>query len=77
MKSPALHMFYHVVFFLSALGALHVGLLAMGYNVLGMPFLMNLAKPIEYIFGLAGLISLVLMIFMHSMVCNCSGCPRS
>ncbi len=76
MKSPALKMFHHVVLFLSALGALHVGLLAMGYNVLGVPFLATFARPIEYIFGLSGLISLVTMLFMHSMICDCMGCPR-
>ncbi len=70
MKSPALKMAHHVLCFVTALGALHVGLVAMGYNLLGFPFLVAFARPIEYIFGLAGLASLV-MLFMHTAFCDC------
>ena len=70
MKSPALKMAHHVLCFVTALGSLHVGLVAMNFNLLGYPFLAPFALPIEYIFGLAGLASLV-MLFMHTAFCDC------
>lgn len=75
MKSPALQLFHHIVDFLTAFAAVHLGLLAMGYNVFGVQFLMNLERPFGYIFGIAGIISLIFMVGMHGMYCDCRGCP--
>jgi len=73
MKSPALRTFHHVVCWLTALGSLHVGLVAMGWNVFGMvPALATLAMPLAYLFGLAGLASLVMLV-MHAF-CGCGSC---
>ena len=71
MKSQGMKLFHHVVCFLTALAAIHVGLMAMGYNLLGMGFLVQFAKPIDYIFGLAG-VAAVVMFFMH-IFCDCAG----
>ncbi len=48
--------------FISALTALCVGLIPFGYNVLDSSFFLNnpsLVKPLHYIIGLSGLISLI------------------
>jgi hypothetical protein len=37
-----------------------------------MHILANFAKPLEYIFGIAGVISLLLF-FMHTATCKCNG----
>lgn len=52
-----------VVWVLTALAALHLGLVALGYNVLSLANLGNLEKPLAYVFGLSGVASLV-MFFM-------------
>ncbi len=67
---------HHAVCFINAFAALHIGLMALGYNFLGMGFLVGFAKPIEYFFGLSGLSGLV-MWFMHVFFCDCAACgPR-
>lgn len=71
MKSPALKMAHHVLCFVTALGSLQVGLGAMGYSLFAFPFLAAFVQPISYIFGLAGLASLV-MLFMHATFCDCA-----
>jgi hypothetical protein len=70
MKSPAMHFIGAAACVISSIGAIHIGLLAMGYNLLNMQFLMGLARPIEYLFGIAGVISLVLFI-MYGCCCHC------
>jgi uncharacterized membrane protein YuzA (DUF378 family) len=72
MKSPALRALAGIVWVITAIGCIHIGLLALGYNLLGIQFLAGLTKPIEYIFGAAGVISLLLF-FMHSATCKCNG----
>lgn len=73
MKSHGMKMLHHAVCFLTALAGIHVGLMAMGYNVLHMGMLSGFAMPIEYLFGLAGVAGLV-MWFMHTFFCDCSAC---
>lgn len=70
MKSPLGRTVHHVITIIAALGALHVGLLAMGYNMLGLPFLAQFTRPIEYIFGLAGAITLVMCVLCLLNVCD-------
>jgi uncharacterized membrane protein YuzA (DUF378 family) len=71
MKSPALRMFHHVLCWVTALGSLHVGLVAMGWNVFVMvPGIAMLAQPVAYLFGFAGLASLVMLVF-HGIFFHC------
>lgn len=72
MRSPVVKVLFSVVWFLTAVAAIHIGLMAMGYNMLSMHILANFAKPLEYIFGIAGVISLLLF-FMHTATCKCNG----
>lgn len=72
MNSPVMKMVGTAVWLITALGAVHVGLGALGYNLLAHPVLMGLARPVEYLVGAAGVVSLVLFV-MHSGCCWC-GC---
>lgn len=61
---------------ITALGSLHVGLQELGYNLLSHPMLMGSSHIFGYVFGLAGLVSLVMFV-MHCCgehMCNCSNC---
>jgi len=71
MPSHQLKLLHHVLTFICTLAAIHIGLLAVGYNILAIGFLASFAKPIEYIIGLAGLGNLLLCI-MHASFCHCS-----
>jgi hypothetical protein len=64
MKSPLMKFVGMAVWFLTALAALHVGMRVMGWNMLDMPMLMPYSHFVGYIFGIAGLVSMV-MFFMH------------
>jgi len=61
------------VWLLTALGSIHLGLIGLGFNVLTMPFVQeNLAMlivPLHYVFGVAGVLSLVMM--MQGCGSNC------
>ncbi len=70
MRSPAMKIVASVVWALTAIGCIHIGLLALNYNFLSMAPLVHFARPLEYIFGIAGVISLVLFV-MHSGCCWC------
>ena len=61
-----------VSLFLSSLAAIHQGLLAVGYNVLDVLRLHEHAQVLGYIFGIAGVISLV-MLCMWCMKSHCNG----
>lgn len=67
MKSPACRLFVDLVWLLTALGSLHLGLMALGYDVPMMLGIYELHKTLMYIFGLAGAASLVLLV----MRCHC------
>ena len=53
------------VWLLTAIGSIHLGLIGLGFNFLNMPFIQeNLAAfiiPLHYVFGVAGVLSLVMM----------------
>ena len=55
-KSPIMHLICKLVWLLTALGCIHIGLNVMGYDLLGMVGLSNLTKTLEYVFGVAGAI---------------------
>jgi len=65
----------HTVWLITALGSIHLGLIGLGYNVLQQPFFVtNLAQfivPIHYVFGIAGVLSIIMM--MQS--CKGDTCP--
>jgi hypothetical protein len=75
MKS-ACRLLHHVVEFINAVCAIHVGLLALGYNALEMGLFMQFAKPIEYIFGISGVIGII-MVIMHATLCGCHSCDTN
>jgi uncharacterized membrane protein YuzA (DUF378 family) len=75
--SPLMKMIAKVSLFLSSLAAIHQGLVAVGYNALDVLKLHEYSQPLGYIFGIAGITSLV-MLCMWCMkshcgaACNCS-----
>ena len=73
MKSDGMKLLHSVVCLLTSLAALHIGLMAVGYNLLGTGFLGGFARPIEYIFGLAGIAGLVMWV-LHTFFCDCLSC---
>lgn len=75
MSSPVMKMVGMAVWVITALGAVHVGLGALGYNLLAHPMFMSLARPLEYLVGLAGVLSLVMLV-MHGGCCWC-GCKNN
>ncbi|MEX0940630.1 MAG: hypothetical protein WDZ41_04690 [Candidatus Babeliales bacterium] len=73
--TPAVHTLHHVLTFITALGCIHIGAMALGYNILDMGFLMPISMWIEYFFGICGLISLALVVF-HGTFCHCMHCEK-
>lgn len=81
--SPAMRLIAKVSMFLSSLAAIHLGLMSIDYDALSVLRLHEYARPLGYIFGIAGVISFV-MLCMWCMTkyhgsCNCtygssSGC---
>ena len=69
--SPVMRMIAKVALFLSSIAAIHQGLLALGYNGLEVLKLQEHAQVLGYIFGIAGVISLVMLV-MWCMKCRCS-----
>lgn len=73
--SPVMKMIAKVALFLSSLAAIHQGLIAVGYNALDVLKLHEHAQILGYIFGIAGVVSLV-MLSMWCMrshgACHCS-----
>lgn len=60
-----------VVWLITAIGAINWGLVPMGYDLFGMSFMQNmpgLMKPLQYIVGVSGLVSLI----MFFGACTCS-----
>jgi len=72
MKSPALKMVWDVAVVLSALCAIHVGLVELGFDVMAMGGLTELKMYVNYIFGIAGVTTLVL--FIMGLVTDCDVC---
>lgn len=73
MHSPLVKIVVRVAEVICALCAVHVGLQAFGYDAFSLSFLANLQKPIEYAFGIAGIIALVTAFMCSCMDCSCSG----
>lgn len=69
--SPLMKIIAKVSMFISALAAIHMGLMEIGYNALDVLRLGEYTKPLGYIIGLAGLISLI-MLCMWCMKHNCT-----
>jgi hypothetical protein len=73
MKTPLMRSCGAAVWLITALGCIHLGLMAMGYNPIETLGLQNMAKVIGYIFGIAGVASLI-MFFMGGCCgghCSC------
>jgi hypothetical protein len=65
-----------LLWLVTGLGSLHIGLKALGWNLMGNAVMGGFALYVEYAFGAAGLLSL-LMLAAHlggSHMCNCSNC---
>lgn len=64
--SPLVRVFGLVVWLFASIGAINWGLDAMGYNLFNYPFFAvsypGLVMPLKYVIGLAGVISLLMMI---------------
>lgn len=72
MRSPAVKTLASVVWAITSLAAIHIGLSALGYNFLAFPAFSSLARPVEYLIGVSGVISLVFLV-MHGGCCWCGG----
>lgn len=51
-----------IVWGLTALGSLHQGLVSLGYDVPAMVGLHDLSRPLGLVFGIAGVLSLIMLI---------------
>jgi uncharacterized membrane protein YuzA (DUF378 family) len=61
-----------IVWLLTAIGCIHIGLMAMGHDLLMMVGMHHMGQIIGYIFGIAGVLSLVM--FVMSLTkdhCDC------
>ncbi|MGB8467861.1 MAG: hypothetical protein WCE21_02565 [Candidatus Babeliales bacterium] len=73
MHYDFMRLVHHVACFLTAICALHVGLHALGYDVFSrIPFLASNELYISYVFGVAGLISLICMVIHSTCGCHCN-----
>ena len=72
--SPAIHILGMIAWLLTALGAIHLGLIALGFDFWKMQFLANLPAwsplAVGYAMGAAGVISLILW-FMNLGNAHC------
>lgn len=76
MHSPMKFVYYLIVF-LAALGSIHLGLLASGYDILAMANISHLSKALYTTFGVCGVLT-VIMLFMHcSGHCHAGSCNSS
>jgi uncharacterized membrane protein YuzA (DUF378 family) len=74
--SPLMKIIAKVSMFISALAAIHMGLMEIGYNALDVLKLGEYARPLGYIVGIAGLISLVMLCMWcmkHHCTCDTKG----
>lgn len=71
MHFPGSKVIGMIVWLITALGAINWGLVPMGHDIFGMAFMQNMAsliKPLQYIIGVSGVVSLV----MFFGACTCS-----
>jgi len=75
MKSSAMKLVSSVVWVITALGCIHIGLVALGYDLLArFDMAATLDKPLAYTFGVAGVISLIMFAMAlshHNCDCKC------
>lgn len=64
------HLLCKIVGIITAIGAITLGLSAMGHDLLGMIGLAAHAKMIHYLFGISGVISLVLLFTCKDKCCE-------
>ncbi len=74
MKS-CMHMVGSIVWLLTAVGCIHLGLVAFGYDLLTMMSMSQWAHYCGILFGVAGVASLILF-FMGGGGCGC-GCANT
>lgn len=74
MKSPVVKMVWDVAVVLTALCALIVGLGALGFDFWSVTGLSGLKCYFDYIFGIAGAVSLGLFIMWVLGGCGCETC---
>lgn len=75
--SPVMKLVAKISIFLSALAGICQGLMALGYDVLSMVKLQEHARIVGCIFGVAGVITLVMLIMWcmsHHCACGSSNC---
>ncbi len=60
--SPAMKIVAKISMLICSLAAIHMGLMEMGYNLIDTMKLAEYARPLGYIVGIAGVISLVMLI---------------
>jgi len=72
VRFPGAKIIVPISWVITALAALHIGLVAVGFDITTTHFvmanMMSFAKPVQYIVGLSGLFSLVM--FFSSMGCS-------
>ncbi len=63
----------NLTWLITSLGAIHLGLVALGYDIFTTTFFLTTAHswvmPIHYVVGVAGLMSLLMYFYM--MTCSC------
>jgi dipeptide/tripeptide permease len=62
MRTPLMKTVGMAVWFLTALCAMYVGAVAWGYDFLAHPSLAHFRMPLVYIFGIAGVVSMVMFL---------------
>ncbi len=77
MKSPVMKLVGNVVWLITALASIHIGLMALGYNVLDMAHISQFSRTIDYVIGVAGVISLLMMIMWLGSGCSSCECEHS
>ena len=69
--SPILHFVGKVSWIITALFSIHIGLMQLGVNLLKHESLMRFMPYIHYTVGVAGLVSLVMLVMACIKKCNC------
>ena len=74
-KSPLVKTVGMLSWVITALTAIHVGLCPLGYNLLRTEMMQMrfpaLVAPVQYLVGLAGLVSLLMLVMAWTQKCTC------
>jgi uncharacterized membrane protein YuzA (DUF378 family) len=76
MHGSGMRLLCMIVCLITSLGAIHLGLLALGYNTLDMLHIMLYERYVYYIVGICGVISLVKLV-MGACSSHCGHCGAS